>query len=96
LQAFEGTLRVTLFRVTCSAQRLFEMGIERSVDRARIVTRFTVEQTFRDKCLDFGHVQLNHQTAKALPPALPVKAHAFGGRAWLGSEIIHGFMPIQG
>jgi hypothetical protein len=68
------------------------MPIECVADRAPIVTHFTVEQSFLNEPVEFRFAYLEHHAAKALPPAFPVQAHAFGGWAWIANELVHGLL----
>jgi hypothetical protein len=54
------------------------MYIKRIADCARIVTRFTVEQSFPNERVDLRFAQLDRQAAQAPTPAIPVQTHACG------------------
>ncbi len=58
------------------------MRIERIGDCVLIVARLRLEQAKLRQCVEFFFVQLNPKTAQALPTALTVAAHTFGGRSW--------------
>jgi hypothetical protein len=63
------------------AQRLIEMCIKRLAYRARIVTRFSVEQSSPNEYVDFRFAQLDRQAAQAPPSTVAMQAHPCGGWA---------------
>jgi hypothetical protein len=60
-------------------RRRREVHRERLANDTRVVTRFTVEHSFRNEHVDFRFAQLDHEAAQALPSAFSVQAHACGG-----------------
>jgi hypothetical protein len=58
-------------------------------DRAWVVAHFVGKQSFVNEPVDLRFAQQDRHAAKALPPTLPVKAHAFGGCAWVAKERVH-------
>jgi hypothetical protein len=56
------------------------MAMERFDERSRIVTHFSLQPTFPDKCFNFRFVQFYGYAADALPAPVPMQAHPRGGR----------------
>jgi hypothetical protein len=71
------------------------MCIKRVADRARVVTRFTVEQSSPNENVDLRFAQLNRQTTHAPPSAVTMQAHACSGRTWGANRVAHGLSTNQ-
>jgi hypothetical protein len=73
-------------------QRLVQKAIERVLDSGRIVTHFPGQQSFVNKKVNFGFVNLKRKATKFVAPPLTVSSHARSGR---GQTFNLGFYPLR-